>query len=181
MHAHQLFQNISPELTAEILTAIREKDRAIYRTSIGSLAAQKKLRPVFIQKKPLEEQIRWAHKTLQLKLCDEMAEHILQVWLLGCHPGMLIEFLDDMGIKHDGKGSVDDLPEELDSAKLSPAVDGLLKNHPAPRVSIYLRLFQLQRPGGWEALGKLIDSDARLALSTGDAQEGAREEDSKAE
>lgn len=177
MRAHQLFQNISPELNAEILTTIREKDRNLYKTSIGSLAAQKKLRPIFIQKKPLDQQIQWAHKTLQLKLCDEMAEHVLQVWLLGCHPEMLIEFLDDMGIEHDGKGSVDNLPEELDSAKLGAAVERLFKNHPAPRVSIYLRLFQLQRPDGWDTLGKLIESDPRFSLSETGPQDKAAGDD----
>jgi hypothetical protein len=84
---------------------------------------------------------------------------------------MLIEFLDDLGIEHDGQGSVDNLPEELDSARLGPAVDRLFEKHPATRVSLYLHLFQLQRPEGWEALGQLLESDERLTISAGEAQE----------
>lgn len=164
MRAYQIFQQLSAELTAEILNTIREKDRAIYKTSIGSLASQKKLRPVFIQKKPLDQQMQWAHKTLQLKLCDEIGEHLLQVWLLGCHAGVLVEFLDEVGIAHDGEGSVDDLPEELDAAKLRAGVDKLFAGHDASLVTIYLHLFQLQRPGGWSELGTLIENDERLTF-----------------
>ncbi len=164
MQAYQIFQKIPPELTVEILTAIREKDRAIYKTSIGSLASQKRLRPIFIQKKPLDQQMQWAHKTLQLKLCDELGEQLLQVWLLGCHSGVLVEFLDEVGIAHDGEGSVDDLPEELDAAKLRAGVDKLFAGHDPSLVTIYLHMFQLQRPGGWKELGELIETDERLSF-----------------
>jgi hypothetical protein len=68
-----------------------------------------------------------------------------------------------MEIAHDGEGAVEDLPEELDPAALLTAVNSLLETHSAPAVWLYLHLFQLQKPEGWEALGSLLESDERLA------------------
>ena len=80
---------------------------------------------------------------------------------------MLIGFLDQLGIEHDGEGSVEgDLPEKLDKEKLKKAVDEMLESHSEEEVKIYLHLFQSQRSGGWNELNELISSDDQLSFNS---------------
>ena len=52
----------------------------------------------------------------------------------------------------------------MDPAKLSETVDGLYADFNPRIVSLYLNLFNLQRPGGWETLENLISNDDRVRL-----------------
>ena len=87
---------------------------------------------------------------------------VLQLWLLKGHQSLLIGFLDGLGIKHDGEGAADDLPDDLDAKKLKKTVSDLLKKHDPEIVTIYLHIFQLQRSEGWEEISKLIESTPEL-------------------
>jgi hypothetical protein len=166
MHAYELFQNVKPSIVTDMFTWMRETDRNLYKTALGSLASSRKLRLPFLQKKPLAEQFAWMHKTLQLKPSDTIAEHLLQVYFMRGQENMLVTFCDSLGIAHNGKGQVEgSLPETLDPDKLKTAVDALLEQCEAPLVTLYLRTFNLQIPGGWPALADALENDERLQLS----------------
>jgi len=78
---------------------------------------------------------------------------------------LLISFCDEMGIEHDGEGSVEGaLPETLDEAKLKATVDTLLENNDVKLVTLYLSVFNLQTQAGWENLTAILESDSRLTL-----------------
>lgn len=78
---------------------------------------------------------------------------------------LLIGFCDGMGIEHDGEGSVEGaLPETLDDEKLKSTIDNLIEAHDPKLVTLYLRIFNLQTPNGWENLAKTLESDERLNL-----------------
>jgi len=174
--AYQLFQAVSPELATGIFQSLRDDHKEIYKSSLMSLAAQKRLRPVFIQRKSVDQQIAWMVSTAKLKASDSVAENLLQVWLLKTQKDMLTQFLDGLGVEHDEDGMVEDLPETLDAKKLKSAVDGLLKTFPAENVALYLHLFQTQQPGGWEPLTELLASDSRLQFGDAKAEAPADEE-----
>ena len=163
--SYQILQSVPGELVDEILNFLRDEERDVYKSALSSLATGRKLRPVFIQKRPLDRQIAWMGQSLKMKTGDEVAEQLLQVWLLKSKKDMLIKFLDGVGIEHDGEGSVDELPEEIDAEKLKTSVDALLDEYTADTVKVYLHLFQSQRPGGWESLGNLIENDERLTFA----------------
>jgi hypothetical protein len=165
MKAHELFRGMTDAFASSVLQYFRDENRDVYRTTIASLAAARKLRPVYIQRKPAVEQVAWLIKTLRLRSSDEVAEQLLQVWLLKARQPMLVQFLDDLGIAHDEEGSVDDLPESLDPDKLRTAVDNLLAAFPAPEVSVYLHMFQRQTAEGWPELAEILASDPRLQLA----------------
>ena len=149
-----------------MLDWFRDNDRNVYKSAVASLAQSRKLRLVFIQKKPLPEQYAWILKTLKSKQSETIGEHLLQAWLMAGHQPMLAKFCDDLGIEHDGKGAVTgELPSELDGAKLDAAVDSLLGEHDPQLVAVYLHVFNGQVPGGWEVLGKKLEDDPRLALA----------------
>lgn len=164
--AHELYTAADPALVTQMLDWFREHDRNVYKSAVATLAQTKKLRPVFVQKKPLPEQYAWILKTLRGKPADTIGEHLLQAWFMAGNQELLATFCDAMGIEHDGKGSVTgDLPEELDAAKLDAAVDALLAGHDPKLVTLYLRVFNLQTPGGWESLSGKLEADARLTLA----------------
>lgn len=166
MQAFEIYQNIKPSIITDLFQWMRDEERDLYKHTIATLANDRKLRPVFVQKKSVADQIVWAHKTLKLKSSNMIGEHLFQVYFMQGQQDLLVAFCDAMGIEHDGKGSVDGaLPETLDADTLKAAVDTLLEKFDPQLVSLYLRVFNLQTENGWESLTELLASDDRLALS----------------
>jgi hypothetical protein len=162
--SHLLFQRIPEELSSAIVHYLRSEEREVFKSTLSALAAERRLRPVFIQKRPLEAQLSWMKESLKLRSSESIAEQVLQVWLLKSKKDMVVGFLEAMGIEHDGDGSVEELPGEIDGEKLKAGVEVMLGDHSVDEVKLYLHMFQGQRPGGWEALAKLLDEDERLRL-----------------
>lgn len=164
MYCYELYQKINPQVVKDMFLYFREEERDIYKTAIKSLAESKKLRPAFVQKKSVADQIDWAHKTLKIKSNNMVGEHLFQVFFLKAHTDMLVDFLDEQDIKHDGQGQIDELPEAFEPEALKRASDKLIETYGADLTSAYLHLFQMQRTDGWEALGDLLENDERLKL-----------------
>ncbi len=164
MKAYYIFQQADDQTTNDILDWMRNQERAIYRAAVRELGALKKLRPEYVQRKPLPEQFAWIKKMLSWKPSNEIGDHLLQVWLLRKHPTMLIEFLDTLGIEHNGHGVVDVLPEELDTEKLKKAVDELFVKYSPGVASVYLQMFQLQTEDGWDNLADILANDERVTI-----------------
>ncbi|BDS08401.1 hypothetical protein NT6N_34410 [Oceaniferula spumae] len=166
MHAYELFTAVKPSIVTDMFMWMRETDRNLYKTALGSLATNRKLRLAFLQKKPAVEQIAWMHKTLKLKTSDMIGEHLLQVYFMKGQNEMLATFCDGLGIPHDGNGQVEgDLPETLDADKLKTSIDTLLEKFDPALVSLYLHTFNIQTPEGWGELSSALESDDRLKLA----------------
>ena len=166
MKAHELYTAVDPALVTQILDWFRANDRNVYKSAVATLAGNRKLRPVFIQKKPLAEQYAWIHKTLKLTACDAIGEQLLQAYLMAGQQSLLAMFCDGMGIPHDGKGSVvGDLPKKLDPERLATTVDRLAGLFDLKLLALYLHCFNMQVPGGWPDLTEKLSSDERLKLA----------------
>jgi hypothetical protein len=166
VNAHQIYQAADPALITDLFTWLRNEEKDLYKNTVTSLAQDRKLRPVFIQKKSLPDQYKWLHKTLKLKSTDMMGEHLFQLFFMKGNEELLVTFCDAMGIEHDGKGSVEsELPKELDAAKAKGAVDALLAKFDPNLVTAYLYVFNLQTEGGWDSITALLESDDRLKLA----------------
>ncbi|MGJ8676486.1 MAG: hypothetical protein ACSHX0_03115 [Akkermansiaceae bacterium] len=166
MTAHELYQAIKPSVISDMFMWMRDTDRELYKNALSSLAASRKMRLPYMQKKSIAEQIEWMHKTLKLKSCDMMGEHILQVYFMQGQEAMLVTFCDSLEIPHDGKGQVEgELPEKLEADQLEKAVTALLEKNEPALVSLYLHTFNLQTPDGWEVLTAKLASDERLKLA----------------
>lgn len=164
MKAYYIYQKVDDETVRNILDWMRNEERGVYRAAIKELAALKKIRPQYIQQKPVEEQYTWLHKNLQWIPSIEIGDHLLQVWLLRKHKSMLVDFLNHLGIEHNGHGVVDNLPEELDAEKLAVAVDSLFEKYPAGVASVYLQMFQLQVDKGFASLAEVLEKDPRVTI-----------------
>ena len=155
---------ITPDDTASApILWFRENERPVYSSALAGLAGQKKLRPVFVQKKPVPEQVEWMLKQMRTKQGSDLAEHLLQLFFMKAHKGMLSTFCDKLGIEND-EGTVEEaLPDSLDADKVKDAVDALLAENDAPLVALYLRVFQIQRPGGWPELAEQLEGRSEFS------------------
>ncbi|HSI65230.1 MAG TPA: hypothetical protein VLE43_19040 [Candidatus Saccharimonadia bacterium] len=164
MKAHQLVASLSPALQQEILGYIQTETKDAFRTALYQVGATRKLRPQYFDNKSKSERIDWLLGYLKQKAFEGVSEQLLQLWLLKAKVGMLAAFLDAAGIKHDGKGQVDDLPETLDAKQVEAGIDAMLKENPGEQVGLYLQLFQQQRPEGWPAITEALEKRSELKL-----------------
>ena len=166
MKSHEIFTTIDPAVVAEMLDWFRANDKEVYKSVIAALASDRKLRPVFVQKKSLAEQYAWVQKTLQLRGCDPIGDQLMQAYLMAAQQKMLGMFCDGLGIEHDGKGSVSGaLPKELDPKKLDETVEKLVDIFDPKIFTLYLLCFNMQVAGGYAALTEKLTSDERLKLA----------------
>jgi hypothetical protein len=164
MTAHQILEAIGPELRSQIFTYFQTHERPAYRAVIDSLTGARKLRPQFILEKSRAQQTEWMLAQLGMKSNGPIIEQILQIWLLKSQGAMLTTFLDAAGIEHDGKGQVDELPDDIAEDKAEAGVKALLAAFPAKQVALYLHMFQIQRPEGWAGLTKVMEAHPESKL-----------------
>jgi hypothetical protein len=164
MKCHEILSRLSPELTNEIFAYLIEQEKPVYKAMIQNIATRRKLRPVFIERKPKNERHVWLKQALSMRGADDIATQLLQIWLLGAHRQMICDFLDSLGIKHDGKGVVDSLPAEPSLEALTDTITKLLEGRSAEVVAVYLHAFQAMDETGWSALDQVLANDPRVAL-----------------
>ena len=163
MTAIEIFGQMSAPQASEILNWLLENDREAYRSCAGMLATRRKLRPVFVERKPREERNLWMREALSKPANADLALEILQVWVLGKNERMVCDFLDALGVEHDGKGLIEELPTEPEASKVSAALDAIVSKYPPAEVSIYLHLFAGMDESGWPTLKGLLASHPAFA------------------
>jgi hypothetical protein len=161
---HEIFANMSPETAIQILTFLTEKEKALYKATVESIASNRKLRPIFIDRKPKLERFAWIKENLGKKQSEAIAAHLLQIWLVGAQSKLLCDFLDGLGIAHDENGTIDNLPPAPSKEDLERTISGLLSTHDTGVVLVYLHAFQALDENGWSTLGELLAEDPRLKL-----------------
>ncbi len=166
MKSHEIFQHMSPTLASEIFRYLQAEQKPILKSAIQGLANQRKLRPVFVERKPPNERTAWLQHALSRKISDTLAAHLLQAWLLGAQKTMLCDFLDFVGIKRDEDGTVEELPDSPPKEKLRDAIDQLVAKYPAEAVAVYLHAFHdMDSEVSWEPLGEVLAEDERMKLA----------------
>ena len=164
MNSSELFQRISPALAARVFGYLLEHEKPTFKVAIQTVAAQRKLRPVFVERKPREERFIWLQGALSRPAAEPIATNLIQMWLMGEQPALLCDFLDALGIAHDEKGGIETLPASPAPEQLRSAVDAVLEKHPAETVAVYLQSFQSMDIAGWPALAEILAGDERLRL-----------------
>ena len=162
MIAYELFARLSSAETSGILEWLQENDQPAYKTCAGLLAARRKLRAVFVERKPKVERNAWMVENLGKPANADLATEILQSWILGAHGEMVCGFLDLLKIPHDGKGLIESLPAEPPASEIDKAVEELFAKYPSTAVAAYLNLFVSMEMTEWPHLRGLVSTDARL-------------------
>jgi hypothetical protein len=165
MKSHEIFQHMSPALAVEILTYLQREQTPVYKTVVQGLAQQRRLRPVFVERKPPPERYAWLQTALGRKVSDTFAAHLLQSWLLGARKPLLCDFLESLGIAHDADGTVEELPASPAKERLHQVITQLLDKYPAEIVAVYLHAFHdMDSTVSWPPLGEVLQEDERLKL-----------------
>jgi hypothetical protein len=159
--SHELLGFMSPALAQDILTYVYEADKPLYRATLNAVAEARKLRPVFLERQPRPQRQATMLSTLARPALELFTGNLIRVWLL--KKGMLIDFLDALGIEHK-EGVVEDLPETMDDAKLRPAIEAMLAKYPSEAVAVYLHAFSEMNEVNWPTLKQILDSEPRLQL-----------------
>jgi hypothetical protein len=162
---HEIFAHMPAGTAGQLFAFLFEKEKPLYKATIDSLAKQRKLRPVFLERKPRDERHAWMKDTLGKKASEAIAAHLLQIWLVGAHSALLCDFLDRLGIAHDENGTIEELPAPPQKEQLATVVDALLSTHDRGVVAVYLHAFQALDEQGWPSLGELLQEDERLQLT----------------
>ena len=161
--SHELFGFMSPALAAEIVTFTHETDKPVYKATLAAVAQARHVRPVFLERQPRPQQHAEIIASLARPALETAAAGLIRAWLLKKHKAMLVDFLNALAIENKD-GVVDDLPKEMDDAKLKSAIETLLARHPPEVVAVYLNAFNDMNEAHWANLKTLLESDARLQL-----------------
>ena len=164
LQPHEIFAKMSGTAACDLLGFLHDKEKQLYRATLESLAKQRNLRPVFLERKPRTERHAWMREALGRKVHSSVAAHLLQIWLVGAHSQLLCDFLDGFGISHDSNGTIENLPPAPPEADVERVLEQLLAKYPAETVSIYLHAFQALDGEGWSSLEGPLQKDPRLAL-----------------
>lgn len=161
---HEIFARMPQALAGQLFNHLRENEKPLYQATMDTLAKQRKLRAIFLEKKPLPERHAWMQTIIGKPANSSVAAHLLQIWLVGAHKKMLCDFLEALGIAHDENGTIDELPPAPPKAEVAKAVDALFEKHDPAAVAVYLHSFQAMDDDGWSTLEELLAGDARLKL-----------------
>lgn len=165
LQPHEIFARMPSATANQLFAFLMEKEKPLYKATIDSLAKQRKLRTIFVERKPREQRHAWMQEVLGKKQSEGIAAHLLQIWLVGAHAKLLCDFLDGFGIPHDENGTMDNLPPAPPKADVARVVESLLATHDPGVVAVYLNAFQAFDENGWSTLGELLAEDPRLSLT----------------
>ena len=162
MTVHELFALLTPAENEAVLSWLHENDRAAYKSCVSMMATRRKLRPIFVERKPRDERHAWMKDALSKPANNDLSQEILQAWVLGANGPMVCEFLDLLGIAHDGKGLVEEIPAQPPAESVTKAVDAIAAKYPEAAVFVYLHILVGTGMTEWPTLAEITSSDPRL-------------------
>lgn len=152
---------MSPALSNQILEDTYAGERELYKATLTAVATARKVRPLFLERQPRAERHTTMVAALGKPAQELIAANLIRGWLLKKQNPLLCDFLDALGITHK-QGAVDDLPETMDDAKLTAAVEQLLAKHPKENAIVYLHAFNGMNDQAWKNLNDMLQNDPRL-------------------
>lgn len=159
---NQLFEKLSPALGEEFLGFFNTHQKQAVNVAIQTMAVKRKMRPIFVQRMVPQKRYQWLQKELSRRDNVTIAENLVQTWFMETQNAMLCDFMDSLGITHNEKGEVEDMPKTVDEAKLKSGIDALLAKYDAEKVVLYLHVIPALDMAEWPALFKLLSTDERL-------------------
>jgi hypothetical protein len=163
MKSHKLFAAMSPALANDVLEYSFSNDKKLYRASLEAVAQARKVRTIFLERRPRTERNAMILSFLARPGLETVSDNLLRVWLLKKYTAVLTDFLDALKVKHDA-GVVEDLPATVEDAALNSAIETILQKHPPEVVAIYLHAFSDMNEARWPNLEARLDDDVRLLL-----------------
>lgn len=164
MTASAIFSGLTADEAHELFESLHAVHKAAYKGCMQVTASRRRLRSVFLERKPRKERHQWMQNVLGQPANEDVALEVLQNWLLGAQRPLLGDFLTACGFTHED-GLIDEIPAQPAREVLDAAVDAIAAKHPPLAVKVYLHLFQPAGAEAWPDLDALLVIDPRLALN----------------
>jgi hypothetical protein len=161
--SHELFGFMSPVLANDILNFAYESEKPAYKATLKGVAQALHVRPVYLERQPRAQRHASMIQILSRPGLEAVAAGLLREWLVKKHKAMLVDFLNALEIKNED-GVVDDLPQNVEDAKLKSAIETLLAKYANEAVAVYLNAFNDMNQANWSNLKQILESDSRLQL-----------------
>ncbi len=156
MRAYQVFQGLAAEQAESLFRELREKSPAAFQQAVAVAAGAMRARPVYLLRQPFGKQARAVRQALSRVAADELAEDLLATYFLECRRDLVVQWLDEIGLEHDGGTLKGDHPEEPPESRLREAVEGYLAGEDAAVRELFLRAFAAQRAVKWPTLEAIL-------------------------
>ncbi|QSR89816.1 hypothetical protein IT6_09785 [Methylacidiphilum caldifontis] len=164
MPTYLIWDSISDDLSHQILLCAHQSDKKLYRLLLDMVSKGMGIRINKLLEMPKTQRHLLCKRVLSHPRSETMSFYLLSHWLIETQSPMLCRWLDLLGIVHDEKGVVEEIPDEPPNEILQQAVDILFEEFPHLYVSIYLQGFYEMEGMRWKSLGSLISSDSRFKI-----------------
>ena len=101
MRPFEIFRAMAPEQALHFCRGLSDSAPASYAQALALAGAAMRARPVFLKKQPFERRAEAIRRALARVASNELAEEFLAVYFLECRNGLLVEWLDGLGIAHE--------------------------------------------------------------------------------
>lgn len=156
MYAYEVWNSVPQDLTHEILETAYVQEKRLYRQLVSEMAANLRKREQFLLKMPRAERHALFQPLLGLPNFEILGQNLFITWLGTTQEAMMVAFLDQLGIKHDGHGYAEGFPENVEADKLKKAVEALYAAFPEAKVNVYLGVMERVSGVSWPALAPLL-------------------------
>ena len=156
MRSFQVFAAMSAGESEAFFEKVKQAAPAIFAQSVHTAAAALKTRPASMMKQPFVKQVAGVRRALSRVAANAIADETLATYFLEVRKELLIEWLDQIGIEHDGGSLAEDSPEEPPPAALKEAVDKFRSADDDPDRELLLRAFASQTSIEWPTLDERI-------------------------
>lgn len=169
MQAFEHWPRISQELNHTILEAAYEANKKLYRNLVQEMSSALRKRKALLQQMPRQERHLLFQPILGLPNYHVLSQNLLMNWLAEEKVDMICEFLDALGIEHDGRGFSNEFPESMDKAKLQQAVEKIYDQFEEQSVTAYLSTFDSLTGMTWEDLPSMLRNTEEPAEASEEA------------
>lgn len=168
MIATELFAKMPAPLALQLLEHAYGTEKSLYRELLARLAKARRVHPAALQRIPRAERHPWMIELLSGPAAIEPAYQCISGWLIATQASLLTDFLNALGIAHDGRGCAESFPAEPPpSTAIRDAVTGLVQRHPKDTVILYLHAFNSMPDTRWPELDSLLQTDPALQFTGG--------------
>jgi hypothetical protein len=146
-------------LNHEVLDCACLEDKKLYRRVVQEMSKNLRRRPQMLLGMPRPARHELFRPLLGLPQFETLAQNLAIRWLRERRKGMMVSFLDTLGVVHDGAGMAESFPETMEEKKLLEGARALAAAHGKEAVFFYLNIFDqicgVEWPGLAAAAGAL--------------------------
>ena len=157
MRSYQVFAAMLPEDNIRFMKTLKGEAPAMFAQAVAAASAAMKARPVYLLRQPFEKRAAAVRRALSRVTANAVADEVLAVYFLECRKDLLIEWLDLLGLDHEGGMLVDEAPEAPADGGLADAIGQFRKTDNDPDRDLLLRAFAAQDAIDWPALDASFD------------------------